>query len=362
MKILVLGGTGAMGVPVVKILSSKGHDITVTSRKERKSKDAHIRYIIGDAHDYNLLNELFKYRYDAIIDFMIYDTETFRQRVEMFLNNTDQYFYFSSARVYADSGEKYITEDSPRLLDVIKDKNYLVTDEYALAKAREEEILKKSGRGNWTIIRPYITYNDERLQLGTFEKEAWIYRALHGKAIVFGRDVASKLTTLTYGYDVALRVASLVGKKEALGETVHITTKECMRWEEILKIYLKVIEQEIGYNPKVCWINDSKVLFKETSYQLIYDRLFDRKFDNAKINNLSNCRDNYIGIQEGLTKCLSDFLNGSRNFRYIDWKNEAKFDRITGDKSKIKEISGFKNKIKYIVFRYIVNEIKHYDN
>ena len=357
MKILVLGGTGAMGVPVVKILSSKGHDITVTSRKERKSKDAHIRYIIGDAHDYNLLNELFKYRYDAIIDFMIYDTETFRQRVEMFLNNTDQYFYFSSARVYADSGEKYITEDSPRLLDVTKDKNYLVTDEYALAKAREEEILKKSGRGNWTIIRPYITYNDERLQLGTFEKEAWIYRALHGKAIVFGRDVASKLTTLTYGYDVALRIASLVGKKEALGETVHITTKECIRWKSVLDIYLNILEKELGYRPRVSWVDNSTILFKETSYQLIYDRLYDRKFDNSKINSFSNYGNDYMGTEEGLSKCLLNFLKSNRKFRYIDWRTEAKFDRITGDKTKIKEIGGLKNKIKYVLFRYVLNEL-----
>ena len=41
----------------------------------------------------------------------------------------------------------------------------------ALQKAREENLLLKSDSRNWTIIRPYITYYDERLQLGVFEKK-----------------------------------------------------------------------------------------------------------------------------------------------------------------------------------------------
>ena len=358
MHILVLGGTGAMGVPLVNILSSKRYDVTITSRKQRTSQDDHIHYIMGDAHDLSFIKKLLETKYDAIIDFMVYDPELFKRRVEILLSCTDQYFYFSSSRVYADSGDKFITERSPRLLDVTDDQIFLATDEYALAKAREEDILKSSGKGNWTIIRPYITYNDERLQLGTLEKEAWLYRALHGKALVFGRDVSEKYTTLTYGYDVALRIASLIGEKKAFGETIHITTKEFIRWKGVLDIYLNVIERELGYRPSVSWIDNSRALFKETNYQLIYDRLYDRKFDNSKINTLSSCGNDYIGIEEGLSKCLQDFLKGNRNFRYIDWRTEAKFDRITGDRTQIRNIAGFKNKVKYVLFRYILNEIQ----
>ena len=78
-----------------------------------------------------------------------------------------------------------ITEKSKRLLDVCTDEEYLKTDEYALTKVRQENILLSSGKKNWTIIRPYITYNVERLQLGVYEKENWLYRALHGRSIVF---------------------------------------------------------------------------------------------------------------------------------------------------------------------------------
>ena len=132
-----------------------------------------------------------------------------------------------------------ITEDTPKLLDVCKDEEYLSTDEYALTKARQENILRKSGSTNWTIIRPYITYSEIRLQLGVNEKETWLYRALHGHTIVFSQDIAKNYTTLTYGYDVARGMASIIGKPETYGEAFHITQSKPMKWSEILNLYYR---------------------------------------------------------------------------------------------------------------------------
>ena len=164
MKVLVLGGTGAMGQPLIKQLSLQGDDVYVTSRRKYESKD-NIHFIQGDAHDLQFIKQQLRTEYDVIVDFMIYGTETFKERADLYLNATGQYMFLSSARVYAQSKEP-IKEDSPRLLDVCKDKDYLRTDEYALAKARSEDILFNSEKNNWTIIRPYITYNIKRLQLG----------------------------------------------------------------------------------------------------------------------------------------------------------------------------------------------------
>lgn len=74
---------------------------------------------------------------------------------------------------------------------------YVQSDEYAIAKAKQEDILRNSDFKNWTIVRPYITYSDERLQLGFFEKELWLYRAIKGKTIIFPSDIYEKTTTLT---------------------------------------------------------------------------------------------------------------------------------------------------------------------
>ena len=57
MKVLVLGGTGAMGVHVTRLLAEKGHDVVVTSRKEREARGG-VRYARGNAKDPAFLESL----------------------------------------------------------------------------------------------------------------------------------------------------------------------------------------------------------------------------------------------------------------------------------------------------------------
>lgn len=197
LKILLLGGTGAMGVHLSKILNNQGEDVYVTTRRERKGMG--ITYIQGNAHENAFLSDILqKYHFDVLIDFMIYNTSEFADRVDLLLSSVGQYIFLSSSRVYADS-QTPITENSPRLLDVYKEEEYLKTDEYALSKARQEDILHRSGKNNWTVIRPYITYSEIRLQLGVLEKELWLYRALNGRTIVFSKDIAEKVLRLHMG-------------------------------------------------------------------------------------------------------------------------------------------------------------------
>lgn len=348
MRALVLGGTGCMGIHLINILVGSGWNVTVTTRRNRE-KSKGIDYIIGNAHDemflFPLLNQCF---WDVIVDFMVYGTDEFRRRATLLLNATNQYVYMSSARVYAESNTP-IKEDSPRLLDVCNDESYLATDEYALAKARQEDILKNSGRKNWTIIRPYITFSEIRLQLSPLEKEFWLYRALKGRTIVFSKDLASKYTTITYGYDVAMSIFSIIGKKEALGEAFHITSNECYRWEEILKMYIDAIKNVTGNEPKVkladCW----ESWMGGFALQVKWDRLYDRCFDNSKINNFIETV-KFRPVKQAINDCISAFVN-TPLFNSISWESEMKKDIFTGEWENIRNIKGIKHKIKYLVFR-----------
>ncbi len=139
-----------MGRYVTELLVENGHRVSVTTRNSEHSEKNNIQYLVGDAHDLEFLKPILDKGWDAIVDFMVYNTETFRDRVEILLKSTTQYVFISSARVYADS--EIITENSPRLLDVCKDEEYLSTDEYALTKARQENVLFGSKNNNWTII------------------------------------------------------------------------------------------------------------------------------------------------------------------------------------------------------------------
>ena len=340
-----------MGLHLVQVLKQRQVEIVVTSRRAHRV-EGNIKYIQGDAKDPEFLADILRESWDAIVDFMVYSTEQFRERYNLFLAVTKQYFFISSARVYAEV-QGAITEDSPRLLDVSTDQKFLATDEYSLAKARQEDILKNSGRRNWTIIRPYITYAENRLQLGVLEKEAWLYRALQGRSIIFPQEMLAKKTTMTYGEDVATTIAALVGRDDAIGESFHITENGAVTWGDVLAIYLAGLEKKLGKRPEMKMVSLGEFEHcHPATYQICYDRLFDRIFDNSKIHSFvstSKFRQTAIALPE----CLERFLVNPQ-FERVSWRLEARKDRVTGESVSFNEISGLKQKIAYFTVRYLL--------
>lgn len=351
MNVLLLGGTGAIGQYLQSILDENHIKVTVTTRSKGINK-GHICYVTGNAHDDEFLSQICEIHWDAIVDFMSYKIEAFQSRINLLLESTDQYFYISSARVYSDI-EHPIKETSPRLLDVTTDEEYLKTDEYALTKARQENILKNSGRCNYTIIRPYITYGDYRLQLGVLEKEEWLYRAMHGRTVLFSNDIAEHITTLTNGYDVAYGIFKLIGNKAAFGETFHITSKQFLKWKDVILIYKEQFKKQTGkeLNIKLVDLNTFlKCRSKDLRYQVLYDRLYNRDFDTTKESLMANA-ESFVHPQEGLAICVKNFFSNIK-FKYIDWAYEGYKDRITGDWTPFSEVKNIKQYIKYIVYRF----------
>ena len=355
----MLGGTGAMGVDLIKILAARNDVVIVTSRNRHVSEYDNVKFICCNAHNDSELFQLVEREkdFDAIVDFMVYyNINQFQSRMEFLLKHTSQYIFLSSSRVYADSDE-LLKELSPRLLDVSNDYDYLTTHEYALEKAREENLLIESGYANWTIIRPYITFSEIRLQLGVLEKEQWLYRALHGRSIVFSKDIADHITTLTRGKDVAIGIAKLIGNTKALGQVFHITTTEFIRWHELLDEYLEVIEQLIGHKPNVVWTDNSDNVGRimKNHYQIVYDRLYDRQFDNSKLQAVCEEANTFQSIKEGVHECLGAFINDAKyDFRMneINWKYMAYADIVAKERTPLKEIPSLKKKIKYLIWRY----------
>ena len=98
-RILLLGGTGAMGEHLTRILAEQGDDVYVTTRSCRLS-ERNITYVQGNAHEITFINDLLRESWDAIVDFMVYNTDEFRVRVSQLLKATKQYIFISSARVY----------------------------------------------------------------------------------------------------------------------------------------------------------------------------------------------------------------------------------------------------------------------
>lgn len=353
MKILVLGGTGAIGVHLVHLLSTAGCSITVTSRVDRISNHADVKYIKGNAKDIYFLKTLMDFRWDVIVDFMSYKTVEFESNLNTILPFTGQYIFLSSSRVFAESHVP-INESALKIIDVIHDEEYLKTDEYALAKARQERVLLNSEYKNWTIVRPYITYDINRLQLGVLEKEEWLYRILNGRTSVLPRDILAYTTTLSHGIDVSSAIFSLIGRKDALCEDFNIASSYSLSWSEVLNIYKTVLENKKRITPRFKLVDiDDFLRFRSgvTKYQVIFDRLYNRTFDNSKIVQFMGV-ENFAKPEIALLGCISEFLDNPV-WGSIDWRQQAIMDRIVNERSSFSNISGIKNKLKYIYFRYL---------
>jgi nucleoside-diphosphate-sugar epimerase len=353
MRILLLGGTGAMGIHLVNILSSKtANEVWVTSRSNGDSQKKNVIYVKGNARDDCFLYPLIEnQKFDVIEDFMTYRFEQLANRLPILLAATKQYVFLSSARVFS-SVELPIKESSPRLLEVCHDEEYLATEEYSLAKAREEDLFKNQTSRNYTIVRPYITYSENRLQLGVLEKEDWLYRTLKGRSIVFSRDIAEKFTTLTYGYDVSSAIEKLIGNDRAVGESINVMHTEAVKWGEILSLYVTLLAELTGKTPRVVMTDTAINLhYPDRKWQVLYDRCLDRKFNTEKLMSIIG-QHQFVDIKTGLKMALEGFLKHP-SYRNIDWKAEAIRDKMSGDVASIMEIPGKKMKLKYLYWRFL---------
>lgn len=314
-KVLVLGGTGAMGVYVVPELVKRGYEVTVASLDDvPQPVGGNPRYIKADTKNIENLNALLAEKFDGIIDFLLYLTDEFRQRCKLLLESTDHYIFLSSYRVYADKFP--ITESSPRLLDVSEDREFLACEDYSLYKAREENILRESGMNNWTIVRPAITYSKRRFQLVTLEAQYVINRTFDGKTVILPEEAADIQGTMTWAGDVAKMFAGVLFNPRAMCETFTFATSEHHSWKEIAEYYHEFIGLKYVFTDKKTYTNLIRPNDMYTVWQLEYDRLFNRIIDNSKILDVAGLKqESFMKLKDGLALELSAL---PRDFRFAD--------------------------------------------
>lgn len=303
-KVLVLGGTGAMGVYLVPELAALGYDVQVVSLDNVVSDNPRVTYVKADAKNIDYQRELLKERFDAIVDFLIYSTEQFRERCDILLGNTGQYILLSSYRVYA-GHDIPITESSPRLVDASTDQEFLATDDYSLSKARAEDILANSKYTNWTMVRPAITYSKRRFQLVTLEAPVVVARAMKGLPVVIPKAALPVQATMSWAGDVARLMSRLLFNPGAIGERFTLATAEHRPWGEVAEYYKEIIGLEYVAAETEDYL---KILgsSKGAWYQLAYDRLFERIVDNSKVLRVTGLKqEDFMPLRRGLEKELT---------------------------------------------------------
>lgn len=305
-KVLILGATGAMGSYLTEKLAADGVLVDAVSLDKPAYTPENVNRIqVADAKNPGFVYDITRKHYDAIVDFMVYNTLTFRNTFKKYLDATDQYVFLSSCRVYANE-ENPIREGSPQLLDVTTDTELLFSDDYCMHKARSEDALLAGGRKNWTIVRPSTTYSRKRCQLLTLERVHMLPYMRSGAPVLLYEGAKDIPASLTWGGDVADMIKNLLFKEECLGEDYNVTSNECRTWGEIAEYYHELF----GLNYE--WVDElTYQRFRMTSFnpandraqvwQLKYARLFNRVYDNSKMLKATGLKqENFKTLYEGL--------------------------------------------------------------
>lgn len=282
-KALLLGGTGALGVYLTPELLKLGYKVDVVSLDDVKSDKENLTFIKADAKEIPFAENLVKNNYDVIVDFMVYfSPEEFKPYMTLYLNSCSHYIFLSSYRVYADSAEP-ITENSPRLLDVSTDNAFLNSGDYSIYKAQQEDMLRNSGKDNWTILRPAITYSKRRFQLTTLEAKVLVYRMLRGKTVVLPEPAMDKLATLSWAGDFGKAVSRLALNPAAYKQAYTISTSEYHTWRNIAEMYVRIGGLKYITTDTESYLNIICPDNIHVRQQLTHDRYFNRRIDNSKL-------------------------------------------------------------------------------
>lgn len=299
--VLLLGGTGAMGRYLAPLLAEQGYRVDVTTRSNREAENDAIRFVKGNAKDTDWIAALAtENQYDAIVDFMMYSTPEFAKVSKGLLGLTPQYFYLSSYRAYADCAGK-LNEDCPRKVDCSSDQPRLASDHYGMNKGRQENILFDSGRDDWTIIRPTMTFASNRFQFVSGDNFD-IVRSVRGLPSIIPDSLADTPNTLTYGKDVALMISRLIGNEGAFGQAFHTATGDNRTWRGLAKVYAAVFGSR-----HVVVSREDYVAAVGSDTPTFMDREFRRDFDSSKLLAVTGLNpSDFIGLEDGLREAWNE--------------------------------------------------------
>ena len=95
-----------------------------------------------------------------------------------------------------------------------------------------------------------------------------MFIALKRGVIPFSRDVADKVTTLTYGKDVATGIVRLMGQDDSVATIYHLTSGQAIKWSQVLNVYVKTLQEVLGKEIEVQYTDVSRNFITIQKWQL----------------------------------------------------------------------------------------------
>ncbi len=320
MKVLFIGGTGNISTEVSKLCIEKGIDLYLLNRGLR-NKIHGAKTIIADMNDLkNLYEELKKYNWDVVVDWIAFTPEHIERDLKLFKNKTKQYIFISSASIYQKPPlNPVITESTP-----LKNPYW----DYSRNKIACEEILNNAYRNEdfpITIVRPSHTYSTViPVPIGGWTEYTIVDRIKKGKKIIVHGDGTS-LWTVTHAKDFAEGFIGLIGNFKTIGHAFHITSDEILTWDQIHTYLAEAARTE----PDIIHIPTDFIIKCEPSLTgpLMGDKTWSVIFDNSKIKQFNPNYVAKIPFKEGIKETIKWFEKKDER-KIINLQTNEMIDRI----------------------------------
>lgn len=357
MNILIIGGTGTLSYAVLmRILGVVKAEVWIFNRGNNNSAiPSGVHILVGDFYNAASLEEATKgIRFDVVMDFLSRTPQDIARVYPLFMHACTQYVFISTACVFRrDAANLPVTESSLRPNPKWS---------YSVEKYESEKMLEKlaaKGKAHYTIVRPYITYDDNRIPLGIAPEYKYhrtiIERIKNGKPL-FTWNGGEDLTTLTYVTDFAKAVVGLLLNPCAVNEDFNVMSGLIYKWKDVIAL----LYARLGQRPNIVDIPLYGIYkqMPDLKGMMEGDRAVDAVFDNAKIKNAVSGLEFNVTLEEGLDNVIRHYDKTAT--RIYDYVFDARVDRLIARTQK-KSGTGYvkyegakvSSVFTYLIYRYL---------
>lgn len=239
MRIVVIGGTGNISRPIVKLLLQQGHEVTCYNRGKGQPPPEGAQLLIGDRYDRESYETTMqRKKFDAAIDMIGFSVEDAESNLRAF-KDIGQFIHTSTVCTY---GIHY------DWMPVSEDHILRPTTDYARAKAAMDALyLGAYYRDGFpvTVIRPSTTHGPKQ---GLIRQVAWdfswIDRVRKGKPIVVCGDGLA-LHQFLHVNDAAPGFVGVLGKQQCIGQVYNLVNRGYTTWADYHRAAMRVIGHEV---------------------------------------------------------------------------------------------------------------------
>ena len=159
---LILGGTGFIGPPMVRYALERGHELTIFTRGKTKSEYPGVEHLVGDRT--GDLKALEGRKWDVVLDNNARDYRWVKLTTELLKDHAEHYLFVSSISAYANdlfgydrvdhkwTGQPFsIKSELAKIPDDFVDGQELP---YSETKVLSEQLAEAAFPGRTTIVRP----------------------------------------------------------------------------------------------------------------------------------------------------------------------------------------------------------------